>query len=278
VVQDDVVVTERYAGQLEAAVKVGTAFRADLLRVRTQLSRLRLQVRQLEEGVELSAARLSETLRLPSDTALRGAKADMVPVVVVREERLAALISQARAERPEVASLVALSEAARTEEERARRAPWVPSVQAGYSAGGFGGGMDGRLGRFGGQQDFFVGFSWKVGAGGLFDSVRKEGAAVRKESLTLSGKRLEAAIGREVVEAHARSRSAREQIKIAEESVVAAEEMTRLAGERQASQVGVVLEYITAREELTRARLAQVRAVMDHNRAQQALKVAVGAR
>jgi outer membrane protein TolC len=96
--------------------------------------------------------------------------------------------------------------------------------------------------------------------------------------LTLSGKRLEAAIGREVVEAHARSRSAREQIKIAEESVVAAEEMTRLAGERQASQVGVVLEYITAREELTRARLAQVRAVMDHNRAQQALKVAVGAR
>ncbi len=278
VVQDDVVVTERYAGQLEAAVKVGTAFRADLLRVRTQLSRLRLQVRQLEEGVELSAARLSETLRLPSDTALRGAKADMVPVGVVREERLAALISQARAERPEVASLVALTEAARTEEERARLAPWVPSVQAGYSAGGFGGGMDGRLGRFGGQQDFFVGFSWKVGAGGLFDSVRKEGAAVRKESLTLSGKRLEAAIGREVVEAHARSRSAREQIKIAEESVVAAEEMTRLAGERQASQVGVVLEYITAREELTRARLAQVRAVMDHNRAQQALKVAVGAR
>jgi hypothetical protein len=38
------------------------------------------------------------------------------------------------------------------------------------------------------------------------------------------------------------------------------------------------LEYITAREELTRARLAQVRAVMDHNRAQQALRVAVGGR
>lgn len=278
VVQNDVAVTERYAGQLEAAVKVGTAFRADLLRVRTQLGRLRLQVRQLEEGVEVSAARLAETLRLPSDTALRGAKADMVSVVVVREERLAALISRARAERPEVASLVALTEAARTEEERASRAPWVPSVQAGYSAGGLGGGMDGRLGRFGGQQDFFVGFSWKVGAGGLFDSVRKDGAAVRRESLALSGKRLEAAIGREVVEAHARSRSAAEQIKIAEESVVAAEEMTRLAGERQASQVGVVLEYITAREELTRARLAQVRAVIEHNRAQQALRVAVGAR
>ena len=251
VVLDDVAVTERYAGQLEAAVKVGTAFRADLLRVRTQLGRLRLQVRQLEEGVELSAARLSETLRLPSDTALRAAKADMVAVVAVREERLGALISRALAERPEMASVVALTEAARREEERARMAPWIPSVQAGYSAGG---------------------------VGGLFDSVRRDGATVRKESLGLIGKRLEAAIGREVVEAYARSRSAREQIKIAEESVVAAEEMTRLAGERQASQVGVVLEYITAREDLTRARLAQVRAVVDYNRAQQALKMAVGGR
>ena len=278
VVLDDVAVTERYAGQLEAAVKVGTAFRADLLRVRTQLGRLRLQVRQLEEGVELSAARLSETLRLPSDTALRAAKADMVAVVAVREERLGALISRALAERPEMASVVALTEAERTEEERARMAPWIPSVQAGYSAGGLGGGMDGRMGRFGGQQDFFVGLSWKVGAGGLFDSVRRDAATVRKESLGLSGKRLEAAIGREVVEAYARSRSAREQIKIAEESVVAAEEMTRLAGERQASQVGVVLEYITAREDLTRARLAQVRAVVDYNRAQQALKMALGGR
>jgi outer membrane protein TolC len=93
----------------------------------------------------------------------------------------------------------------------------------------------------------------------------------------LASKRLDAAIGREVVEAHARSRSAREQIRIAEDAVRAAEEMTRLAGERQANQVGVVLEYITAREELTRSRLAEVRAVVDHNRAQQALRAAVGA-
>lgn len=277
VVRDDVLVTERYAEQLDGAVKVGTSFRADLLRVRTQLGRLRLQVRQLEEGVEVAAARLAETLRLPAETSLRGAKADMVPVVVVREERVSALVSRALTSRPEALSLSALREAARMEEERAKRAPWVPSVQAGYSAGGFGGGMDGTLGRFGGQQDFFVGFGWKFGAGGLFDSVRREGAAVRREAVGLASKRLDAAIGREVVEAHARSRSAREQIRIAEDSVRAAEEMTRLAGERQANQVGVVLEYITAREELTRSRLAEVRAVVDHNRAQQALRAAVGA-
>jgi hypothetical protein len=52
--------------------------------------------------------------------------------------------------------------------------------------------------------------------------------------------------------------------------------MSRLAEERQASQVGVVLEFVTAREELTRARLARMRAVVDFNRAQQDLKYAVG--
>jgi outer membrane protein TolC len=83
-------------------------------------------------------------------------------------------------------------------------------------------------------------------------------------------------VGREVVEAAVRSRSASEQLAIADQAVSAGEEMTRLAGERQASEVGVVLEYVMAREDLTRARLGRVRAVVDFNRAQYALKMAVG--
>jgi outer membrane protein TolC len=83
-------------------------------------------------------------------------------------------------------------------------------------------------------------------------------------------------VGREVVEAAVRSRSAAEQIKISDQAVSAGEEMARLAGERQASAVGVVLEYVMAREDLTRARLGRVRAVVEYNRAQHALKMAVG--
>ncbi len=61
-----------------------------------------------------------------------------------------------------------------------------------------------------------------------------------------------------------------------DEAVAAAQEMVKLAKERQASQLGVVLEYLLAREELTRARQSRVEAVAAFNKAQHELKRAVG--
>ena len=272
VVADDLSVTEKYAVQLEGAVEVGTAFRGDLLRIRTQLSRLRLQIRQNVENTEVSAARLAETLRLGSDVALRAAKSDLVPVRLVGEEKTEALLAQAYAHRPELKSLAAATEAVRREEERVRIGQWYPSVQMGYSSGGFGGGQGG----YGNQQDFYAGLGWKLGPGGLFDSKRTKANALRREETEFQLKKAAALVGREVVEMAAHARSAQEQIKIAEEAVASARELASLSGKRQASQVGVVLEYVLAVEELTRAKIARVRAVVDYNRAQHLLQAALG--
>lgn len=276
VIANDVAISKEYARQLENAVSVGTAFRADLLRVNTQLARLRLQVRQGEEELQLAAARLAEVLRLPPETELRAAKVDLVPVRLLGDQQVGELVTRAQSVRPEVKAVEAATAALSSEESRARVAPLYPSFQAGYSAAGFGGGIENRSGNFGGQQDVFVGFGWKVGPGGLFDFTRQKLAASRREAAALQGNRAKAVVGREVVEAAVRSRSAAEQLTIADQAVAAGEEMTRLAGERQASEVGVVLEYVMAREDLTRARLGRVRAVVEFNRAQHALKIAVG--
>lgn len=276
VIANDVAISKEYARQLENAVAVGTAFRADLLRVNTQLSRLRLQVRQGEEELQLAAARLAEVLRLPAETELRAAKVDLVPVRLMADQKVADLVARAQSTRPELKALESATAALSSEESRARLAPYYPSLQAGYSAAGFGGGIENRSGNFGGQQDLFVGFGWKVGPGGLFDFTRQRQATARREAAALQGSRAKAAVGREVVEAAVRSRSASEQLAIADQAVAAGEEMARLAGDRQASEVGVVLEYVMAREDLTRARLGRVRAVVEFNRAQHALKMAVG--
>ena len=117
---------------------------------------------------------------------------------------------------------------------------------------------------------------WKVGPGGLFDVTRKKIALTRRESAALQTSRTKAAVGRDVVESFMRSKSSERQIQLSDEAVAAAEEMSKLAAERQASQIGVVLEFVLAREDLTRARLSRLRAVVDFNRAQQDLKYAVG--
>ncbi len=276
VIANDVSISKEYARQLENAVAVGTAFRADLLRVTTQLSRLRLQVRQGEEELQLAAARLAEALRLPPETELRAAKVDLVPVRLIADQKVGDLVAQAQSVRPELKAVESATAAFSSEERRARLAPLYPTLQAGYSTAGFGGGIENRSGNFGGQQDLFVGLGWRVGPGGLFDFTRQKLAASRREAAVLQGNRSKAAVGREVVEAAVRSRSAAEQLSIADQAVSAGEEMTRLAGERQASEVGVVLEYVMAREDLTRARLGRVRAVVEFNRAQHALKMSVG--
>jgi outer membrane protein TolC len=277
IIEDDLRLTQEYEKQIGGAVDAGTAFRADLLRVKTQVSREKLSIRQHEEARDLAAAALAEILRLPAETELRPAKADLVPVRLLdRRTGVATLISQAARERPEMKAADAVSSAAGLESERASVAPMIPSVQAGYGFGGLGGGFNGDMGNFDETQNVFVGLGWKIGPGGLFDRQRKVIAGAQEEAAGLQASNVKAAIGREVVEAAARSQSAHDQIAINDEAVGAAEEMVKLARERQASQLGVVLEYLLAREELTRARQSRVQAVTRFNKAQHELKRAVG--
>ena len=276
VIEDDLRVVQDYGKQLEGLVAAGTAFKADLLRVRTQISGARLLVRQGQETRDLRAAALAETLRLAPDTALRPAKSDLVPVTLTAMGQSATLVEKALANRAEIGAADAASLAAATEEKRSRVAPLMPSVQAGYSGGGLGGGLAGDWGNFGDSQNFFIGLGWKIGPGGLFDRQRRRVAEAQLQSAELQGKQVRAAIGREVVEAEARVRSAKDQIQLSDEAVATAQEMAQLAQDRQASQIGVVLEYLLARQELTRARRDRVSAVSAHNKAQHALLRALG--
>ena len=276
IMEDDLRLTQDYASQLEGAVGAGTAVRADLLRVQTGVSRARLAIREAQEARDLAAAALAETLRIPADTELRAAKADLLPVGLVDGFEPAPGIDEATRNRPEMQAAQAQAEAAALERERARLAPVIPNLRAGYTGGGLGGGIVGDVGGFNNTQDFFVGFGWKIGPGGLFDKQSQNIAEARKAAAGLESNRLKAEIGREVVDAMTRARSAHDRIQINEEAVSAAEQMVALAEQRQASQVGVVLEYLLAREELTRARQDRVTAVSDFNTAQHELRRALG--
>jgi outer membrane protein TolC len=276
IMEDDLRLTQDYARQLEGAVTAGTSIRADLLRVQTGVSRARLSIREAQEARDLAAAALAETLRIPAESELRAAKADLLPVTMVEGFEPEPAIDEATHKRPELQAALAQAEAAALERERARLAPVIPNLRAGYTGGGLGGGIVGDVGGFNDAQDFFVGFGWKIGPGGLFDKQSQNIAEARKAAAGLESDRVKAAIGREVVDAMTRSRSAHDRILINEEAVSAAEQMVELAEQRQASQVGVVLEYLLAREELTRARQDRVTAVSDFNTAQHELRRALG--
>jgi outer membrane protein TolC len=274
---DAVSISSNYASQVEQAVEAGIAFKGDLLRVRVQTERNLLILRQAEEQQRLAAAHLAQTLHLDSTLELVPRDAEPVPVVVVdTNATLDSLVIQAVRTRPELKQSRALIDAARKTRQGTVYGPLIPTLGAQIFAGGLGGGRDGAPGTFGESEDYQLTIGWRVGPGGLFDQGRIHASESRLRIARLTEQKLLDEVTRQVIDGLTRTQSLHDQMATAQRAIQAAEEALRLTEQRKEFAVGAVLESIQAEQELTRARLDFLNAVAEHNKAQYALRKAIG--
>src|SRR6266487_3853070 len=106
--------------------------------------------------------------------------------------------------------------------------PLIPSLTAQAFVGGLGGGQDHSTGNFGESEDYFVGLTWRIGPGGLFDSGRVHGSKARLETARLSGEKLRDEIIRQVVESHTRAQSLLDQLVTTKQNLATASETLHL--------------------------------------------------
>ncbi len=277
VANEAVRISSDYETQLGSAVETGIAFKGDLLRARVQAERNRLALRQSKEQQRIAAARLAQVLHLDATVELVAQDAELAPLALIETNAaLDALVSQTLASRPELKQSQALIFAARDAKNGAAYGPLIPTLGAQGFWGGLGGGREGIGDTFGGQQDYLVGASWRVGPGGLFDFGRKRSAESRLKIAELSSDKLQDDLTRQVVEAFARWQSLADQLDTVKRALAAAEEGLRLAQQRKEFAVGIVLETIQAEQDLTRARLDYLKTVADFDNAQYALSRATG--
>jgi outer membrane protein TolC len=277
VAQEAVRISSSYHTQIVSAVDAGVAFRGDALRAGVQAERNQLAVQQALEQRRLAAARLAQVLRLDSAVELAPQDGDVAPLTLIAPDTaLHSIVQQSLAARPELRQSESLISAARETRDGARFGPLIPALGAQAFWGGLGGGRRGVSDSFGWQEDYVVGLSWRVGPGGLFDVGRQRSTDARLKAVELGSEKVQDEITREAVDAFTRWQSSSGQIGIAQRALAAAEEGLRLARERKEFAVGVVLETIQAEQDLTRARLDYLRAVAEFNKAQYALKRAIG--
>jgi outer membrane protein TolC len=277
VADQSVKILRDYETQLQHAVDAGLAFKGDFLRVRVQLERSLLALRQAVEQQHIASARLAQVLRLDPALELIPRESELAPLTLyATNTALASLVRQAQNSREELKQNQALITAARDGRKGVTFGPLIPSVGAQAFFGGLGGGRRGVSDSFGAQEDYLVGISWRVGPGGLLDSSRVQSAdsQVRLAEITLQ--KLQDDITRQVVEAFTHWQSSGDQLGTARRGLDAAEEGLDLARQRKEFAVGIVLENIQAEQDLTRARLDYVRAIAEFNAAQYALKKATG--
>ena len=272
VAQEAVRIASDYEAQLASAVGIGLAFKGDLLRARVQAERNRLALRQAQEQQRIAAARLAQVLRLDPAVGLVAQDAELLPLTLIETNAaLDSLVAQTLASRPELKQGQSLVSAAREANNGASYGPLIPTLGAQGFWGGLGGGREGVSDTFGGQQDYLVGASWRIGPGGLWDRGRVRSAEARLKIADLSLDKFRDDATRQLVEAFTRWQSLADQLATARRALTAAEEGLRLAQQRKEFAVGVVLETIQAEQDLTRARLDYLKAVAEFNKAQYVL-------
>ena len=161
-----------------------------------------MTVRQAQEQQRIAALKLAQVLHLDPSVDLAAEETELVPLKLFAvDPALDDLIRRSAATRPELKQNRALVLAAREVRNGTTYGPLVPSVGAQVFLGGLGGGRAGVSDSFGGQEDYFVGASWRIGPGGLFDFGRVRTAESRVKSAELALDRQSDDVVRQVGEA-----------------------------------------------------------------------------
>lgn len=277
VVREALRTSEGYAAQLHAAVAAGVVFKGDELRVQTQSERYRVALRQSQEQQRIAAARLAQILHLDPTIELVPTDGELVPITLVETAGdIQALVRQALEARPELKQNQALIAAAREAKRGAVYGPLIPSLGVQAFLGDLGGGQGDATGNYGSSRDYYVGLSWRIGPGGLFDFSRIDAAQARVAAAELTALKTSDDVARQVVEGYTRVRSLSDQIAASRQSLSAATETLRLTRERKQLGVGIVLEDIQAQQELVRSRADYLTVIADFNKAQYVLSKVLG--
>lgn len=261
----------------------GEGRKADADRASTQLARRQAMVQEAEGRLLVASAVLCRELNLDPSIRLHPTDAYVVPLPIVPDPiPLPELIALGLLHRPELAERQAAIRAALLQWEGARALPFSPTVLIGLSAGGFGGGSNlvrPIFGGFGGRGDIDAIGYWTlqnlgVGNVALIRTAKAELMAQRYREIGMLN-----IVRSEVAQAYARTHARFAQIGTYEAAVRSGldgfrEDFVRIRerGERTA----LPIELLNNFDLLADARRDYLDSIVDYNRAQFELYVALG--
>ena len=269
--------SQKMVGLVEDFEREGFSSQSEVSRARTALGRWQRDVADAERQTVTTSARLARVLRLPAQVQLVPVEEFLMPVDCVDSNLdLDALITDAWHRRPEVSQGVARREAAcfRVQEEKWR--PWIPNVQAGASGGGFGGGPSTTFPSASDRSDVDLLAVWEWENMGLGNVARQRLRRGELHERVLEIESLRDQIAAEVVAAAADVTSYREQMKIAQQAITAAEQSYQLNEQRIRESEGLPIELLQSISALAEARNAYTETVANYNRSQYRLLRALG--
>jgi outer membrane protein TolC len=271
---------KRIADLTAAYANAGQGRQADAQRAQTELQQRENDVKTAEEEVLVSSARLCYVLNVDPSIRLHPTDAFIVPHPVVPDPiPVRELIAMGLLQRPELKARQAAIRQSMLELEGAKLLPFSPTILIGFSGGAMGGGSNlvrPIFGAFGNRSDFDIFTYWTLkncGIGNLAiinTAKARLGVANYQEIAVLD------LVRAEVAEAYAKTHARFARIGISEKAVQSGTRGLREDLIRIENRVVPAIESVNSLNLLARARYAYLDSIIDYDRAQFELYVALG--
>lgn len=287
--RETLMVSIREVDQIEQAQKAfadaGQGRDADYRRARAESLLLRLEEQQSQEDAAVASAELSRLLHLDPSVRLVTPPGPIEMLELVDENmNEEAMVAQAFQFRPEVAARNAEIGAAefRVRDEKMR--PWLPTISAGFSGGAFGGGSNlqnlgvpGTFYALDGRTDLDLWAFWTVQNLGAGNHALQGVRTAERDAIVFQRALAFAAIRREVAERKAQALARRRSVAVTWKQLSAAERGAHEELLRTRAGEALPLESLNLMLRLANARQQLLNAVIEYDRAELRLFVALGA-
>jgi outer membrane protein TolC len=266
--------------------KAGLGRAADANRAATQLARREADVQAAEAEILVASANLCRLLNLDPSIRLHPTDAVVVPQPIVPDPMpVSELIALGLLHRPELAGQQAAIRAALLSLDGAKILPFSPTTIVGFSGGAFGGGSNlvrPIFGGLAGRTDLDAIAYWTIQNLGVGNIALIRLASARLKMANFQQVEILNRVRADVAEAYARSHARYAQIGIYEQAVRSGylafhedlERIQQVAANRPARVLPI--ELLNSFDLLANARVEYVDAIVDYNRAQFAMYVALG--
>jgi outer membrane protein TolC len=270
----------RIAELTSAYATAGQGRQADAHRALTELEARQADVQGAEGALLVASAQLCKVLNVDPSIRLHPTDAWVVPHPIIPSPvPLPELIALGLMQRPELGERRAAIRQAFLALEGARVLPFSPTLLVGYSAGGFGGGSNlvrPVFGGFGGRQDLDAMAYWTiqnlgVGNAALINVAKARLGVTRYQEIAVLDQ-----VRAEVAEAYAKTHARFAQIATSEQAVTSGTRGLREDLVRIENTVSPAIEVVDSLRLLARARYAYLDSIVDYDRAQFELYVAMG--
>jgi len=271
---------KRVADLTAAYAKAGQGRDADAHRALTELESRETDLIAAEGDILKASAQLCYVLNLDPSIRLHPTDSQVVPHPIVPDPMpVSQLIALGLLNRPELKERRAAIQEAFLALEGSKVLPFSPTVLIGYSSGGFGGGSNlvrPVFGGFGGRSDFDVMAFWTlqnlgVGNASMINLAKARLGVTRYQEIAILDQ-----VRAEVAEAYAKTHARFAQIATSERAVRSGTRGFREDLLRIENSVAPAIETVDSLRLLARARYAYLDSIVDYDRAQFELYVALG--